>query len=181
MNLLLSRRVALVVLLFTVAGCSTVKDAKDSVTGWFNGNGNDSVLNTETGKKTTGGGTGPTLKYAATLRVGKYVDQRKLNNPRQLGITTQRVRGVDGRELLLDQEIANIVTTAIKMRFDKEGYQVLEGSGARDHARRVVEQHRQLAMRELGSAPVSEGVTELMGILDFVLGQSVLNEDGSRP
>jgi len=130
MNLLLSRRVALVVLLFTVAGCSTVKDAKDSVTGWFNGNGNDSVLNTETGKKTTGGGTGPTLKYAATLRVGKYVDQRKLNNPRQLGITTQRVRGVDGRELLLDQEIANIVTTAIKMRFDKEGYQVLEGSGA---------------------------------------------------
>ena len=58
---------------------------------------------------------------------------------------------------------------------------LLEGSGARDHARRVVEQHRQLAMRELGSAPVSEGVTELMGILDFVLGQSVLNEDGSRP
>src|SRR3989338_9217469 len=130
MNLLLSRRVALVVLLFTVAGCSTVKDAKDSVTGWFNGNGNDSVLNTETGKKTTGSGTGPTLKYAATLRVGKYVDQRKLNNPRQLGITTQRVRGVDGKELLLDQEIANIVTVAIKKRFDGEGYQVLEGSNA---------------------------------------------------
>src|SRR3989338_4327292 len=130
MNLLLSRRVALVVLLFTVAGCSTVNDARDSVTGWFNGNGNNSVLNTEAGKKSTGGGTGPTLKYAATLRVGKYADQRKLNNPRLLGITTQRVRGVDGRELLLDQEIANIVTTAIKMRFDKEGYQVLDGGGA---------------------------------------------------
>ena len=127
MNSLL-RRVALVVLLFAVAGCASVKDAKDSVSGWLNGD--DSTLNTTTGKKTTGGSTGPTLKYAATLRVNKYVDQRKHSNPRLLGITTQRVRGVDGRELLLDQEIANIVTTAIKTRFDAEGYQVLEGGSA---------------------------------------------------
>ena len=127
MNSLL-RRVALVVLLFAVAGCASVKDAKDSVSGWLNGD--DSTLNTTTGKKTTGGSTGPTLKYAATLRVNKYVDQRKHSNPRLLGITTQRVRGVDGKELLLDQEIANIVTAAIKTRFDAEGYQVLEGSSA---------------------------------------------------
>lgn len=127
MNSLL-RRVALVVLLSAVAGCASVKDAKDSVSGWFNGD--DSTLSTATGKKTTGGNTGPTLKYAATLRVSKYADQRKHGNPRLLGITTQRVRGVDGKELLLDQEITNIVTAAIKTRFDAEGYQVLEGSSA---------------------------------------------------
>lgn len=126
MNSLL-RRVALAMLLAAVAGCSSVKDAKDSVSGWFNGD--DSTLSV-TEKKTTGGSTGPTLKYAATLRVNKYVDQRKHSNPRLLGITTQRVHGVDGKELLLDQEIANIVTTAIKTRFDTEGYQVLEGSSA---------------------------------------------------
>ncbi|WP_435628319.1 PEGA domain-containing protein [Candidatus Ferrigenium straubiae] len=64
------------------------------------------------------------------MRVNKYADQRKQGNPRLLGITTQRVRGVDGDQLLLDQEIANIVTTAVKKRFDGEGYQVLEGSSA---------------------------------------------------
>lgn len=125
---LLSRRVALAVLLFAVAGCSTVKDAKDSVSGWINGG--DTTLSTKTEKKAAGDSSGPLLKYAATLRVSKYVDQRKTNNPRLLGITTQRVRGVDGEQLLLDQEIATIVTTAIKKRFDTEGFQVLEGSSA---------------------------------------------------
>lgn len=123
----LLRHVALVVLLSAVAGCSTVKDAKDSVNGWFNGS--DSTLST-TGKKAASGSSGPLLKYGATLRVNKYVDQRKQGNPRLLGITTQRVRGVDGDQLLLDQEIANLVTVAIKKRFDGEGYQVLEGSSA---------------------------------------------------
>lgn len=123
----LLRHAALVVLLSAVAGCSTVKDAKDSVVGWVNGG--DSTLST-TGKKTASGSSGPLLKYAATLRVNKYADQRKQGNPRLLGITTQRVRGVDGDQLLLDQEIANIVTVAIKKRFDGEGYQVLEGSSA---------------------------------------------------
>lgn len=123
----LLRRVALVVLVSAFAGCSTVKDAKDSVNGWFNGG--DSTLSTA-GKKAAGGSTGPVLKYGATLRVNKYADQRKQGNSRLLGITTQRVRGVDGDQLLLDQEIANIVTVAIKKRFDTEGYQVLEGSSA---------------------------------------------------
>lgn len=128
---LFSRPAALIVLLFAVAGCSTVKDAKDSVTGWFNGNGGEgSTLSTGAGKKTASGSSGPTLKYAATLRVSKYVDQRKAGNPRLVGITTQRVRGVDGKDLLLDQEVANIVTASIKQRFNAEGYQVLEGSGA---------------------------------------------------
>lgn len=125
---LLSRRVALAVLLFAVAGCSTVKDAKDSVSGWINGG--DTTLSTKTEKKAAGDSSGPLLKYTATLRVSKYVDQRKTNNPRLLGITTQRVRGVDGEQLLLDQEIATVVTTAIKKRFDTEGFQVLEGSSA---------------------------------------------------
>lgn len=121
-----SRGIALV-LLSAVAGCSTVKDAGKSVGGWFS-NG-DSALNTaET--KSPGSSSGPLLKYAATLRVSKYLDQRKLDNPRLLGTSTQRIRGVDGGQLLLDQELANLVTSAIKKKFDAEGYQVLEGGGA---------------------------------------------------
>lgn len=125
---LLSRRAALVVLLFAVAGCSSVKSAKDSVAGWINGG--DSTLSTEDiGKKRTDGSV-PGLKYAATLRVGKYIDQRKVGNPKQLGVATLRVHGIAGEQLLLDQEIAILVTTAIKKRFDAEGFQILEGGSA---------------------------------------------------
>jgi len=45
------RRIAPVLLLSAVAGCSTVKDAKDSVTDWFNG-GNSTP--STTGKKAAG-------------------------------------------------------------------------------------------------------------------------------
>jgi hypothetical protein len=130
MNRLL-RHAALVGLMATVAGCSTVKETKDSVAGWFNGNGSTgSTISTTAGKKTAGDSSGPLLKYGATLRVNKYVDQRKQGNPRLLGIAEARVTGVSGNQLLLDQEIANIATLAIKKRFDTEGYQVLEGSSA---------------------------------------------------
>ncbi|HZW25758.1 MAG TPA: PEGA domain-containing protein [Gallionella sp.] len=123
----LSRRVALVVLLLAVSGCSSVKSAKDSVAGWINGG--DSSISTDADKKATES-SGPIVKYAATLRVGKYVDQRKVGNPKLLGITTNKVRGVEGDQLLLDQEVATLVTAAIKKRFDAQGFQVLEGSNA---------------------------------------------------
>jgi hypothetical protein len=124
----LLRHITLLVLLPAIAGCSSVKDAKDQVTGWMGGG--DSTISTADEKKGTDGSTGPLIKYAATLRVNKYVDQRKSNNPRLLGTITGRVSGIDGDQLLLDQEIATIVTEAMKNRFDTEGYQVLEGSSA---------------------------------------------------
>lgn len=128
----LSRRVALVVLLSVVAGCSTVKDSaqgvKNSIGGWFNGG--DNTLSTNTEKKISGDRTGSEIRNAVTLRVTKYVDQRGLTNPHLLGIAEFRVLGVDGNQLLLDQEIATIVTKAIKKQFISEGYQVLEGTSA---------------------------------------------------
>lgn len=124
----LLRHAALFVLLSAIAGCASVKDAKDQVSDWISGS--DSAISATDEKKGAGGNTGPLIKYAATLRVSKYIDQRKSNNPRLLGIATQRVSGVNGEQLLLDQEISAIVTTAIKRRFDTEGYDVLEGSSA---------------------------------------------------
>ena len=129
---LLSRCAVLVVLLSAVAGCSTVNDAKDTVGGWFGSTGSsDNTLNT-TASKTAGKGrnTGPLLKYGATLPVNKYADQRKVGNPRLLGKVTVRVMGISGNELLMDQDVATIVATAIKKRFDGEGFQVMEGSSA---------------------------------------------------
>lgn len=122
-----SRYAVLFVLLFAVAGCSTVKEMGSSVGGLF-GDGDNLLKTTET--KTTGSSTSPLLKYAVTIRVDKYVDQRKMDNPRLLGVSTQRISGMSGTQLVLDQDLANVVTAAIKNQFDAEGFQVLEGSAA---------------------------------------------------
>lgn len=129
----LSRRIALCVLLSALAGCSSVStsvnDAKKTVGGWF-GSGGDDQLTVEKTKKSSGSAN--QLKYAATLRVGKYVDQRKVGNPRWLGEITSRVKGITGRELIMDQDVSIIATNAMKSRFDAEGFQILEGSAAND-------------------------------------------------
>jgi hypothetical protein len=118
----LSQRMAVLVLLAAVAGCSTIKDAKDTVGGWVGGS------NTlETSKKATSNSSGPLLKYAATLRVSNYLDQRKTSNPRYLGVLKGRVIGMNGDEILMDQDVADIVTNSIAKRFETEGYQVVEG------------------------------------------------------
>lgn len=128
----LSRRVALVVLLSAIAGCSTAKDSaqsvKNSVGSWFE-NG-DNTLSTKTKKKATDDRSGSEYRNAVTLRIAKYVDQRALTNPRLLGIAEFSVRGIDGNQLLLDQEIATIVTKTIKQQFISEGYQVLGDTSA---------------------------------------------------
>ena len=105
---LLSRCAVLVMLLFAVAGCSSIKNAKESTT--------DS--------------SAPKFKFAATLRVSQYIDQRQVGNPRFLGQITSKIFGISGNELILDQDIAVIATAAIKERFDSEGFQVMEGGGA---------------------------------------------------
>lgn len=122
----LSQRIALLVLLAAVAGCSTLRDAKETVGGWVSG-GSDTL---DTGKKSAGAGAGPLVKYAVTLRVNSYKDQRKTGNPRYLGVLKGRVTGMSGNEILMDQDVAVIATNAMKKRFDTEGYQVVEGGTA---------------------------------------------------
>jgi len=119
----LSQRIAVLALLAAVAGCSTIKDAKDTVGGWMGGGSNT----LDTSKKVGSSNAGPLLKYAATLRVSNYVDKRKTSNPRYLGVLKGRVTGMSGDEILMDQDVAVIATNSIKKRFDTEGYQIVEG------------------------------------------------------
>ncbi|MGC2048298.1 MAG: PEGA domain-containing protein [Gallionella sp.] len=122
----LPHRVTLIVLLFVAAGCSAVKDEGNPDVGWF---GSDSTLHTIAEQKMAGDKVRPTVRYAATLQVSRYADQRNQSNPRLLGISTQLIRGVSGSQLLLDQDVADLVTSAFKLQFEKEGYQLLEESG----------------------------------------------------
>lgn len=123
-----SQRVALVLALAAVSGCSTLKDAKDTVSGWVGSSSGTATL--ETNKATPSSTPSTLLKYAATLRVNNYVDQRKVNNPRYLGEMTTLVGGLSGHELLTDQDVSVLATAAIKRRFDTEGFQVMEGTAA---------------------------------------------------
>lgn len=123
----LSQRFALLVLLAAVTGCSTIRDAKDTVSGWVGGSSSNALDSSAT-KKTTGAAS--TLKYGATLRVINFADQRKVDSPRYLGELKQHISGLSGNELLMDQDVAQIATNAIKTRFDAEGFQILEGASA---------------------------------------------------
>ncbi len=119
------QRIALPVLLAAVAGCSTIKDATNTVSGWVGGS---NTLDSATVKKAVNPAS--TLKYGATIRVDAYVDQRKNGNPRLLGQMTAQVSGLSGNELFADQDVAVIATKAIKTSFDYEGFQVMEGAEA---------------------------------------------------
>ena len=121
-----SQRIALLVLLAAVSGCSTINDAKNTVTGWVGGSSDNTLDTAKSDKKP--GNAASTLKYAATLRVNNFVDQRKMGNPRLLGQMTTMVSGLRGNELIADQDVALIATTAMKKRFDAEGFQVMEGN-----------------------------------------------------
>lgn len=109
-------QLASIAVLLSVAGCSSVGDSTLATAGQY----------------PAANGPAPAPRYVATMRVNKYADERKHGNPRLLGISTLLVRGLRGNQLLLDQDMANLVTTEIKNRFAAEGYQMLEGSAASD-------------------------------------------------
>lgn len=122
---LLLRHFMLVVLLFAVGGCSSAKKSVDS---WMGDDENTS--GSVTTRKSAEAGKGWQNKYAASLRVNEYVDQRKAANPRWLGKSRMPIRGMPRNQVVIDQEIASAVTSAIKEQFSSAGYQVLEGGGA---------------------------------------------------
>jgi len=121
----LLQRAVLILLLPTVAGCSFTKDAGS----WFGG---DSTLNTIAEHNSIADIDKSAIKYAAVLYIRRYDDQREQRNPRLLGTSSQLVRGVSGKQLLLDQEIADLVTSSIKREFGAEGFQVIEQGGVGD-------------------------------------------------
>ena len=126
------QRVLLSLLLLIVSGCSgvnrSVDEVKKSVNGWIGGS--SKPLNTLTVRKTGEDNEDAQLKYAATVRIGGYADQRRGGKPRLLGMNTQNIYGLDKGQLWSDQDVADLVAAVFKNRFDLAGFQVLEGSNA---------------------------------------------------
>lgn len=110
------QHVVLSTFLVTIAGCSFT--------------GGNFVQVTDDKNTSISTASSDNLKYAATLHVNNYSDQRQAPSPRFLGRNTARVAGLNGRELILDRDVAEIATAAIKQRFEANNFQVLEGDAA---------------------------------------------------
>lgn len=49
---------------------------------------------------------------------------------KKIGISTQRVSGIMGKELALDCDVTDFVSSSIRKRFDDAGFQLVEGASA---------------------------------------------------
>ncbi len=113
------RRVFLSVAVVSVVGCSNA--SMPSLGDIFGGESGNASGVTERKKANA-----PSLKYAASIRINRYMDARNMGNPRKLGTGAEFVSGMSGRDIVLDQDIAAIVTGAIKNSLDDAGFQVSE-------------------------------------------------------
>lgn len=116
---LLRQRVLLGACLVALTACSTPEGEKNA--GLFSSDNTLHVTEPVVSGKSE-------VKNAAVLRITPYVDQRVEKNPRLLGAMTARVFGLDGKELIVDRDVASIVTASIRNQFKKAGFDVLEES-----------------------------------------------------
>jgi hypothetical protein len=78
-------------------------------------------------------GSEPAAKYAVTLRILPYADGRNMGNPHKIGTGGQNISGFytpEGSDILVDREVSDIVTSAMRQRFRNAGYQVIENGNA---------------------------------------------------
>lgn len=68
----------------------------------------------------------PLLKYGVRIHLVRYTDARKTDNPRKIGIGGENVSGMGSKDIVLDQDVATIVTGSIRKHFDDAGYQITE-------------------------------------------------------
>ena len=68
----------------------------------------------------------PLLKYAASIRINLYKDARKVDNPRKIGTGAENVSGMSGKDIILNEDVAVMVTGAMKTSLDEAGFQVSE-------------------------------------------------------
>lgn len=68
----------------------------------------------------------PKVKYAASIRIAGYTDERKVGDTRKVGVATVRVAGLSGSEIRLDRDVTEVVADSMSKRLEDAGFQVLE-------------------------------------------------------
>jgi hypothetical protein len=66
-------------------------------------------------------------KYPITIRLTGYVDARKAEGPRWVGVSTSRILGMSGKDIVLDRDVTEVVTESAKKHLGDDGMSVLSG------------------------------------------------------
>ena len=84
----------------------------------------------------------PRQKHAASIHIVDFEDSRMMSHPRKIGTGAMLVFGLTGKDILLDQDVALIVTSTMKQGLDKAGFTVIEdqSQGARFELSGVVKE-----------------------------------------
>ena len=106
------------VAVFACAGFSA-----DASAGWLN-------LSDEIAVPEIKSANPPAVKYAATIHALPYTDGRVGLPPKNVGISTERIFGISGDALVLDRKVADLVTAAVKRRFENAGFQFVDDGSA---------------------------------------------------
>lgn len=115
------QQVLLSIVVASAVGCSDM--SMPSMGGIFGGEDGAAIRAKESKKPNP---NAPLLKYAASIRITRYTDARKMGNPRKIGTGAENVSGMRGKDIVLDVDVATIVTGAMKTRLDDVGFQVTE-------------------------------------------------------
>ncbi len=110
-----------------MAAASTVACSNISMPSMGNVFGGNGPVNVAERKKSNP--NAPLLKYAASIRINQYTDERKVENPRKIGTGAENVSGMSGKDIVLDEDVAVMVTNAMKTSLDEAGFQVSEAQG----------------------------------------------------
>ncbi|CAG0938586.1 hypothetical protein GALLN_00315 [Gallionellaceae bacterium] len=115
------RRILLSLVVISAAGCSNA--GMPTLGGMF-GDEDGNAIHVAESKKASP--NAPSMKYAASIRINRYADVRSIGNPRKIGTGAEFVSGMRGKDLVLDQDVATVVTNAMKTSLDDAGFQVRE-------------------------------------------------------
>lgn len=100
-------------------GLLTVSVAACSATGGLFG---DNVISVA--EHTAASPAAQEQRNAASIRLLPYRDARNVNNPYKMGISTQRIVGMSGPDIMVQPEVAVIVTSAIRDQLNDAGFQL---------------------------------------------------------
>lgn len=67
---------------------------------------------------------------AATLHIAGYSDERHDMPPKKIGVTTELVSGISGKNLVLDRDLTELTATSIGKRFSNAGFRLLDDGSA---------------------------------------------------
>ena len=102
----------------------------------------------------------PEQRHAASIRLLPYRDARNVNNPYRMGISTQRIIGMSGSDLMVNPEVATIVTNAMRNKLDDAGFQLAASDALYELSGEVKALNYDVKVRDEISIVVESTLTE---------------------